>query len=250
MKNITIKTAILPVLFFASVFSVSAISADEILDKVETMNVHKTSFIEGEMRITDELATRVKTFRGYTRGDDDMMIEFTNIEDRGQKILRLNGEIHLYFPSAEEIITLRGEALKDRVMGSDFSYEDLANEGKIRDKFDAALDGEEQVNGRMCYKLVLTAKPKAKDVVYPKEIIWIDKEYYVQRKGELYSLSGKLIKEFYGHETIEAKGKHILSRYEMIDAMKKSSKTEFIVKKVELDLKLDPATFSLEELSW
>jgi outer membrane lipoprotein-sorting protein len=250
MKDFLIKTTMILVLLFAGITCASALTADEILQKLEDMNVYKTAYMEGEMHITDSLATRVKSFKSWTRGSDDMLIEFTNIEDRGQKILRLNGEIHLYFPSAEEIITLRGEALKDSVMGSDFSYEDLANEGKIQDKYDATLDGEEEINGRICYKVILTAKKGARDIVYPKEILWIDKEMFVQQKIELYSLSDRLIKIFTALEVKKVGSHWVLSRYEMADAMKDSSKTEFVLKDVQIDLRIDPYTFSLEELSW
>ena len=73
---------------------------------------------------------------------------------------------------------------------------------------------------------------------------------FIQRKIELYSLSNKLIKIFHGLEVKKVGDRWVLARYEMTDAMKETSRTEFVLKDVKIDLKLDPATFSLEELSW
>ena len=101
-----------------------AITANEIIRKME-QNENLSSISEGRFEITDNLGTRVTTFKSYEAANGDLMLEFTNPEDAGQKILRLENEIYLYFPDAEEIIHLQGDALKDRVMGSDFSYEDL-----------------------------------------------------------------------------------------------------------------------------
>lgn len=250
MKHTSVKFWTSLCLIFIIVSGSAAMTVDEIFDKVEANSVHKTARFEGKMKITDSFSTRVKSFIGYTEGKDNMLLEFTNIEDAGQKILRLNGEIYLYFPEAEEIITLRGEALKDRMMGSDFSYEDLANEGTLRDKYNARLEGEEEVDGNVCYKILLEVKSGVKDIIYPKEYVWIDKELFIERKAELFSLSGKMIKEFTVHEVKKVAGKYVLTHYVMVDTMKKSSQTEFILDDMQINPKLDPFVFSLEELSW
>ncbi|MBN2439711.1 MAG: outer membrane lipoprotein-sorting protein [Spirochaetales bacterium] len=232
----------------------SAITANEIIQKIEE-NENLSSISEGRFEISDNLGTRVTTFKSYEAKNGDLMLEFTNPEDAGQKILRLENEIYLYFPDAEEIIHLQGDALKDRVMGSDFSYEDLRGGESILDKYSAELDGTETVDGQECYKVILTGKPGAKDIIYPQQILWVDKALFAYRKGELYSYSNKegsytLIKNMVVKEIRTISGKSIPFHMIMTDTMKTNSKTVFKLKSMQIDIKIDPAIFSLEELTW
>ena len=233
---------------------VYAITADEIIREIEKSE-NLSSISKGKFEITDNLGTRVTTFESYEAKNGDMMLEFTNPEDAGQKILRLENEIYLYFPDAEEIIHLQGDALKDRVMGSDFSYEDLRGGESLLDKYKATLEGTEMVDGHECYKVVLTELPKVKDIIYPKQILWVDKELMAYRKGELYSYTNRetsyvLVKEMTVLEIRKVSGRNIPFHIVMKDTMKKNSTTVFQLSDMKIGVKLDPAIFSLEELTW
>jgi outer membrane lipoprotein-sorting protein len=234
--------------------AVGAITANEIIRKIEE-NENLSSISEGKFEITDKLGTRVTTFKSYEAANGDLMLEFTNPEDAGQKILRLENEIYLYFPDAEEIIHLQGDALKDRVMGSDFSYEDLRGGESILDKYTAALEGTEMVDGHECYKVVLTEIKGAKDIIYPQQILWVDAALFAYRKGEFFSYSNKdgvykLIKNMVVTDIRQISGKSIPFHMVMTDTMKTNSKTVFKLSDMKIDIKIDPDMFSLEELTW
>lgn len=231
-----------------------AITADEIIREIEK-NENLSSIAEGKFEITDNLGTRVTTFKSYEAKNGDMMLEFTNPEDAGQKILRLENEIYLYFPDAEEIIHLQGDALKDRVMGSDFSYEDLRGGESLLDKYTATLDGEEAVDGHECYKITLIEKKGAKNIIYPKQVLWVDNTLLTYRKGELYSYSNReasytLVKNMVVLEIRQISGRSIPFHMVMKDTMKANSSTVFQLKDMKIGVKIDPAFFSLEELTW
>lgn len=233
---------------------VHAITADEIIKKMEA-NENLSSVSEGSFEITDSLGTRVSTFKSYEAANGDLMLEFTNPEERGQKILRLENEIYLYFPDAVEVIHLQGDALQDRVMGSDFSYEDLRGGESVLDEYKAVLEGTEDVDGHQCYKVVLTALPDAEDVIYPRQILWVDTQLFAYRKGELYSYTNRedeyrLIKEMEVLDIRQISGYNIPFHMVMRDTMKKNSKTVFKLTEMKIGVKLDPALFSLEELTW
>ncbi|MBN2535951.1 MAG: outer membrane lipoprotein-sorting protein [Spirochaetales bacterium] len=231
-----------------------AITADEIIKKIEESE-NLSAIAEGRFEITDNLGTRVTTFKSYEAKNGDMMLEFTNPEERGQKILRLKNEIYLYFPDAVEVIHLQGDALKDRIVGSDFSYEDLRGGESLLDKYTATLDGEEVVDGEQCYKILLVEKKGAKDIIYPKQVIWVDKNLFAYRKGEFYSYSNRessytIVKNMAVLEIRQIKGKNIPFHIVMKDTMKTNSSTVFQLKDMKIDINIDPAIFSLEELTW
>ncbi len=220
----------------------------EIVRRLEANQVQKTAQFEGSFTITDSFGTRTKTFKAWSSGKDKMLVEFTNPEEAGQKILRVSDSIFLYFPEAEEVIHLQGSALKDSVMGSDFSYEDLTGEKGLLDLYTVKGEGTEAVDGRECHVLTLTAKKK--DIAYPLQRLWVDAELFVSRKSTSYSLSGKPIKEMLVKEVAAVSGRNIPVRTELRDLMKKGSLTVFTMTAVRFDLPLSPKLFSWDELSW
>jgi len=133
-------------------------------------------------------------------------------------------------------------------MGSDLSYEDMTGEKSLIDIYNVTLEGMETIDGRKCGVGELTAERRK--VVYPKEKLWVDAELFVAKKALYYALSGRLLKEMDVQKIITVKGKNIPVRLSMRDAMKKNSKTVFIIDKIKIDIPVDSKTFSLEELSW
>ena len=245
MKKIIIQTLIVLCLLSSPLFGQTA---ESIIQRMEENTVHSTARITGTMIINDRFGEMVTTFISYSRGVDDTLIEFTSRDEAGQKILRTADEIYLYFPDAEEIIRLQGAALRDSVLGSDMSYEDLTGGKGLLDSYDITLKGSEMILGRSCYKLEL--KAKRRNVAYPKQIMWVDDQDFIYLKVEQYALSGRLLKEVYVEETQTIKGKTLPVRTVISDKLKKKSSTVFIIDDMELDIDIPDKIFSFRELTW
>lgn len=243
-------SAVLPavLLLLGAGDTLSAQTAEEIIHRLEANEIHDSSRMEAMMRITDRYGVKTAEFTAWGRGRDLSLIEFTSGEERGQKILRTSREIYLYYPDAEEVIRLQGAALRESVLGSDLSYQDLAGDRSLLDSFKVRLSGSEEAGGRDCYRLELEAT--ARDIAYPRQTIWVDREDYVARAGLYYALSGRLLKELKVLETLRTGGKIIPSRMVMEDKLKGNSSTEFIIRKADLAARIPASKFSLEELSW
>jgi len=223
-------------------------SAEEVVRRMEDNQRFRTQEAEGALLITDRFGSRTKTFVSYAEGRDRALLSFTNPEEKGQKILRLQDEIYLYFPDAEEVIRLQGAALKESVMGSDFSYEDLTGEKSVLDLYAVRLLGTEQIDAREQHLLELKAKGRGE--AYPLQKLWVDARQFIPRRAEYYALSGRLLKTLEVLEVRQVAGRSVISRAIMRDAMKKNSSTEFRLSRVKLDEALPRNIFSLEALSW
>ncbi len=158
MINSPANHLIIITVLLALALPIFALTGEEIITKMESNQVHDSAETTGSFAITDRFGTRVKTYRASSIGEDKMLLEFTNPEEAGQKILRIDDEIYLYFPEAEEIIHLQGAALRDSVMGSDFSYEDLTGGKSLVDDYTVELGGNEPIDGSDCYRLELKAR--------------------------------------------------------------------------------------------
>lgn len=247
MKKIFWIIAVL--LFICAVLSAqSSESAEEIIRRLEKNQVHETSKTEGKMIIHDRFGTKIISYISYARGEEETLIEFTSKHERGQKILRTKDQIYLYYPDASELIRLQGAALRDSVMGSDMSYEDMTGGKGLLEDYRVELKGKESVGGHSCYKLVLTARNRR--VPYYQQTLWVDTEEYVSRQIHQFSRSGDLLKEMSIEKVVQTSGKTIPSYIIVKDTLKRNSKTEFIMENIEIGISLPGDTFSLRELTW
>ena len=223
-------------------------TAEQIVERLQSNQVYDTSRSTGVMTVTDRFGTKVTSFITYSRGADDTLIEFTSSEEKGQKILRTADEIYLFYPDARELIRLQGAAFRDSVMGSDVSYEDLTGGRTLLETYAVTLLGREAVDGADCFKVEMRAR--ARNVAYPRQIIWVDTRLWAARRVEQYSLSGRLLKVVRMEDLRQVSGRTVPMRVLMQDQLKKDSSTILEVQSLEIGVTLDPRLFSLENLTW
>ena len=242
-RSLWIAFISLPHLIFAQ------LTAEKIIELMEKNQVHSTAQFSGKLIIINRFGLKTKSFNVVTEGSNKLLIEFTNKEERGQKILRLNDEIYVYYPKAEGVMRLKGGALKDSIFGSDFSYEDLTGERNLLQLYQVELVSPELVflDGVACYHLRLTGRSP---VAYPYQELWIEAKRFYLLKAVYYSLTMAPMKELRVTQTTEQANKIFPTRFIMADLQKKDSTTEFIIENIQLDLALDSKQFSLERLKF
>ncbi len=228
--------------------SAAAQSAEEIIQRLEANQTHETSRVEGRMVIHDRFGRRTTEFIMFARGTDDALIEFTSAEEAGQKVLRTGDEIYLYYPDASELIRLQGAALRQSMLGSDVSYEDMTGNRGYLDTYDVRVTDREEIDGSPCHVLELEAT--SRDVAYPRQKLWVDAELYVMRKAEQYALSGRLLKVMEVEELMREEGKIFPSHITIRDQLKQDTRTEFIIEEARINIDLPNRIFSVEELTW
>ena len=244
MKRIALLTlvALLPAV------AAPAQNAEEIIRRLEANQTHATSRVEGRMVIHDRFGRRTTELIMYARGTDDALIEFTSAEEAGQKVLRTGDEIYLFYPDASELIRLQGAALRQSMLGSDISYEDMTGNKGYLDSYDVRLTGREEVDGNPCNVLELEAT--SRDVAYPRQKLWVDAELYVMRRAEQHALSGRLLKVMEVEELMQRDGKVFPSHITIRDQLKQNTRTEFIIEEARINIDLPNRIFSVEELTW
>ena len=235
-------------LVIAALLPAQNMSIDEIIDRLDENLVQDTSYAEITMTVKDRFGERTSTMEAYSKGRDLSLIEFTSAAERGQKVLRTEDEIYLFYPDAAELVRLQGAALRESMLGSDISYEDMTGNKTLRETYDAELLGTERVNGRDCYKVRLEAKRA--NVAYPVQVMWVDTEDFSLQKSEQYSLNGRLLKTIEVNETELINGRYIATDMTISDALKRNSSTRMVMEDIELGLRLSDDLFSLEELTW
>ena len=225
-----------------------SLTAREIVRRLEENRTFDTSRAEMTMTIRDRFGERQRSMISYSRGDAESLIEFTSAVERGQKVLRTEDEIYLFYPDAAELVRLQGSALRESLLGSDVSYEDLTGGKTLLDIYTVALEGRETVDGHETYRVSLEARRR--NVAYPRQTLWVDTELFVARRSEQYALSGRLLKTVEAREIQNIDGYPVPMVTEISDALKRDSSTTLEIQSLEIGVRLPDRVFSLEELSW
>jgi outer membrane lipoprotein-sorting protein len=176
-------TAVLMILFFIMMSSGQELTGEDIIQKVnDTMNV-ETSHGKAKMTIVTTSGSKrtfVQESWSKDKGEKNLVryLEPRRVKDQAVLMLNNADDIWMFFPRTQRVRKLATHAKKQKMQGSDFSYEDMGSgDAFIEDYVSKRLEDEE-AEGYDCYKLELTRKPES-DLSYPRLIIWVIKENFV-----------------------------------------------------------------------
>ena len=223
-------------------------TASEIIRRVEQNTDFKTAYYEARMEIALRGRANTKTMRAWVEGDDRALVEFTNKRDLGTRILKIEDDLWLFSPTAEEEVRLSGEMLNQGMMGSDFSYQDALESAQLMELYESTVIGIENLDGRPCYVLELVAREGVK-VSYYRRKIWVDTERYLGLREELYAPSGKLLKQS-STENIEKIGdRYYPMLIVMEDMTRKGSSTRLVIESIVFNQAIPADTFTRQRLT-
>jgi outer membrane lipoprotein-sorting protein len=148
-------------------------------------------------------------------------------------MLKLENQLWIYSPSTDRIIQISGHMLRQSVMGSDLSYEDMMDDRKLTEIYSAKYTGYEKIDGRNTYVLELTAK--VDDVAYHSQKIWVDTERYVPLKQEMYAKSGQLLKRTTLSDVRQVQNRWFPMDIVYKDVLKEGNGTEFRITSAKFD---------------
>lgn len=236
--------------FFLLVFSLSAFaeSVDSIIKKIDYNQSPDSVVYNAKMIITKNGKNTEKTMKIYGKGKNSTFVEFlTPARDKGTKYLRLKDNLWIYLADAEKTMKISGHMLRQGMMGSDFSYEDQTERSKLFEDYTASIIGEEKLNGRDMWVMLLESKPGI-EVTYVKRKIWVDKEQYVIYFSQLFAKSGKLLKELSVDEVKKIDDRFYPVSQKMTDKIKGNSYTTIVFTDITLDKSVSDSLFTLQNL--
>lgn len=217
-------------------------SAVELLARIDANQAFRSIEYAGRMEIRLGKELRVKSMKVWAMGSDKAFVEFTNPEDAGTRMLKLDKNLWIYFPKEQDTVPISGHLLKDGMMGSDVSYEDALESDELSSMYTASLSGETTVDGRHSYIVELKAKsPKAK---YDRRVLTVDAERFVVLSEEMFARSGRLLKSMVAKEVKRIGDRWYATTVVMVDKLRKDSSTTMVMESLKLDAAIDPALFT------
>jgi outer membrane lipoprotein-sorting protein len=219
----------------------------EILLRIDKNMSAETRVFTSKMIIHGKRNVRTIESKSWVAGEKKSYSEYLfPAREQGTKMLKLEDQLWIYSPSSDRIILITGHLLRQSVMGSDMSYEDLMEDKKLMDHYNAEVTGAEKVNNRQCWVVMLYAYDHS--VAYQGRKLWVDIERYIPLKEELYAKSGTLLKRTELSDIENINGRWFPKKIVFKDMLKDGDGTEFIMEGIEFNVKIDDYVFSKANL--
>ncbi|KMP10660.1 sigma E regulatory protein, MucB/RseB [Candidatus Nitromaritima sp. SCGC AAA799-A02] len=233
-----------PILFgVVSIVQAARIDPQKLLEAVDDNLWSNTKFIEGRLIIDNGRLERVLEMNSWMEGVERSYSFYkAPPREKGTRMLKIGSKLWMYTPRTDRKILIAGHMLRQSMMGSDLSYEDMMEDKKLSRTYTARLEGMEEYQGVLCGVLHLTAHDKT--TTYQTRKLWVDPERKVVLREELYAKSGMMLKdiEFLEYRTI---GRRLFPRKMVFrDLLKKNTKTTYMFDVIRFDVDIPAKYFS------
>ena len=220
------------------------LSAYNIVSTMDKNLNSKNRVLTSEMIIHGRRKSRTIKSKSWSIGTEKSFTEnLSPAREAGTKMLKLEDKLWTYSPQTDRIIQISGHMLRQSVNGSDMSYKDMMETRSISEIYNLTLEESIFIDNRDHWVIYMEAKVKG--LSYPKRRAWIDKEYFLPIKEELYAKSGKLLKTTSMSNIKKAQGRWFPFHYKFKDELKRNSRgTEWIINEIEFDNEISESRFS------
>jgi outer membrane lipoprotein-sorting protein len=188
--------------------------------------------------INDKGNHRDMRLLSYSRGQDESYMEFITPKSiQGLRILSVDGNQWVYFPSTGRVRKIASKSKDESVsgVGGDFSYEDLGG-GNLKEKYNLSLKESTRENW------VIEGLAKADDSVYSRIVMTIDKGTMMMMKAEYHSATKGHYKDLLIQKTGILGGREIPVQMVMVNR-EKNSMTVIVTHSAEFDIPVDDRYF-------
>jgi len=199
--------------------------------------------VEKMTLIDSEGAAKERTVKVYTKGSEKRLIRFLSPADvKGVGFLRLAADrLYLYLPAFRKVRRIASSVKNENFMGTDFSYEDIAQTGYHQDYIAKEI---QQQQGQ--YVLQLAPRQGA-DVSYGKLVLYADMNNLVVRKVESFDPNGRPLKIMTTDNVAQINGYWTPRRMEMT-TLKNGHRTVLELSEIQFDQGLAQDVFSQRNL--
>jgi outer membrane lipoprotein-sorting protein len=219
------------------------VDAQKLLEAVDDNLWSHTKHIEGRLIIDNGRKERILTWENWMEGTDRAYTHYKSpAREKGTKMLKVKSKLWMYTPRTDRKLLIAGHLLRQSMMGSDLSYEDMTEDQKLSAAYKATLVAPEGPQKAECCVLLLMAHDKT--TTYQSRKLWVDVKKKIVFKQELYAKGGKLLKEieYFDYRLLEERvfPRKLIFR----DLLKENTKTTYIFDEIEFDVDIPKKYFS------
>ena len=232
-----------------SILAGQSLTAREVIRRAdEKFSGEKSSYTVMSMKVIRPEWERTVEFRTWVMGRDFAISLITSPpREAGQSFLKRGSEMWSWNPSVSRIIKLPSSMLSQGWMGSDYTHDDILRETSVVNDYSHEIMGEEELDGRLCYKIEMTALEKA-SVIWGKQLRWIDRQDFIMLKAELYDEDGYLVRTETCSDIRIMDGRSIPSKIELVPEDEPQNKTVIEIREIRFNIPLEESFFSQQNM--
>jgi outer membrane lipoprotein-sorting protein len=243
----------LSILFLAPVINAQEMTGKDIIQKVNDLFNPQTNYAISKMTITTtsgDKRTFITESWGKGAGEKTLVRYLEPKRVMGQAVLMLNNadDIWTYFPRTGRVRKLATHAKKQKMQGSDFSYEDMGGGDAFIDEYTAKRLEDEKVDEQSCY-IVELIRNLDSDQTYSRVVLRIVKENFVPIVIDYYSENDPTLheKQLIQSDISNVDGLPTAFKIVMYNKMK-NKQTSMEILDVKYNLELDDRMFTERNL--
>jgi len=207
-----------------------------------------TQYTEMTMKVIRPDWTRETSLKSWSKGRDyTLILIMAPARDKGTAFLKRKNEVWNWLPTVEKVIKIPPSMMMQSWMGSDFTNDDLVRESSIVNDYTHTVEGEEQVDGRDCWKIRLMPKPDAA-VVWGKLFVWIDKSEPIELRIEYFDEGDKLVNVQSLTEIKELGGRTVPTVMTISPVDKPGQSTVLVFEETVFDKPIEDSFFSEQKM--
>ncbi len=247
----SLPASVLFLLFAGIVGSVSAQPepAREIIRKAdEKFNGEKSGYSVISMTVVRPSWKRTIEFRSWSMEEEYALTLITApVREKGQSFLKRGTEMWSWNPTISRLIKLPPSMMSQGWMGSDYTNDDILRESSVVNDYEHALKGEEVIDGHPCYLITMEAHEES-EVLWSRQVWWVDKKEYIVLKAELYDEDGFLVRTEKASELKMMDGRLLPSRIELLPAENPGNKTILEIREMKFNIPVKESFFSQQNM--
>lgn len=225
------------------------LTAMEIVRKAdEKFNGEMSGYSVMSMTIVRPTWERTIEFKSWSLEDDYALTLITApAREKGQTFLKRGNEMWSWNPTISRLIKLPPSMMSQGWMGSDYTNDDILRESSVVDDYTHSMEGDEEIDGRLCHKITLMAKEDA-DILWGRQVWWVDKKEFIVLRAELYDEDGYLVRTERGTDLKTMDGRFIPSTIELVPAEVDGHKTVLKIMEMKFNISLEESFFSQQNM--
>ncbi|MBN1109040.1 MAG: outer membrane lipoprotein-sorting protein [Bacteroidales bacterium] len=225
------------------------LSPTEIIRKADDkFRGEMSGYSEMVMTIVRPSWQRSIEFRSWSKEDDYALTLITApAREKGQTFLKRGNEMWSWNPAISRLIKLPPSMMSQGWMGSDYTNDDILRESSVVDDYHHAMEGEEEIDSRKCWKIRLTAREDA-DVLWGSQLWWVDMNDFIVLKAELYDEDNYLVRTEKGSNIKNVDGRLLPTVIELIPAENEGYKTVISIADMKFNIDISDSFFSQQNM--
>ena len=253
MKKVIIPACLLLAMLYiqaaSGILAAQQLTAKEIVKKADDkFNGEMSGYSVMSMTIVRPTWQRTIEFKSWAMENDYALTLITApAREKGQTFLKRGSEMWSWNPTINRLIKLPPSMMSQGWMGSDYTNDDILRESSVVDDYTHTLEGEEEIGGRQCYKIKLTAREDAQ-VLWGSQIWWVDKNEFINLRAELYDEDGYLVRTETGTDLKTMDGRFIPTTLELVPAEKDGNKTIVKILEMKFNITIKESFFSQQNM--